>query len=527
MEEKTMTLLRNIVKFGVILFGLHLFVFNSLCVGYSTHTSVEGIKYKVSPSKIVLTNHDPIIIDGNEDFITQTTAEGWLGDGFPSSPIVIQNISVSTSSGGLLQISNTDLYFLIKNCHFLGINKDQDGIKLINVQNGHIESNLIKKCEDPVYIQNCHNVNFTENIVKENNDGIYGFGTNMLFKDNIISDNNGTGMQITSTTDVVTISAIGNEIRNNNGTGIFARKIAMTGNTIEYNTAAGIIAMGHYNQIMKNNITGNNPILTESRYAKIQAGALDNLQKSVDMTDYHTSYGVGLYLHNAYGKVKYNIIKDQVSHGIVMDCAYYEIRYNHFIDNNLNQELGGSQGYEESSGYENTVSSNFWNDWVSPDNNFDGIVDTPYSLDGSANRKDNKPLVSLSHEVSAPSIIYPSGGETVRGIIEVIWNRSVDNLRHWIKYNLYYSNDSGSSWKLIADDLAVNSYNWNTSSVSDGLNYMIKVLAFCQDQEYTESISNKFTIKNASSTPAITLTLGLAAIMILVIKRKRQSLVRK
>ncbi len=487
-----MTSIRNFAKFGVILIGLQLFVLNSLCVGYSTHTLVNRIAYKVSPSKISLTNHNPIEIDGNDDFITQAASKGWLGNGSPSSPIIIQNLSVSASSGIILQISNTDLYFIIRNCHFLGIDHDQDGMKLINVQNGHLERNLIQKCKYPFNFQNCQKVNFTENTVKENDDRIYGYGSNLLFKDNIISDNNGTGMEISSATDEVTISVIGNEIRNNNGSGIVARTIAITGNTIEYNTFAGIIASGHYNQITKNTITGNRG---------------------------------GLYLYNAYGKVKYNIIKDHLSHGIVMRCAYYEITYNQFINNNLNQEVGTSQGFEAST-YDNTIIRNYWNDWVSPDSDSDGIVDTPYPLDGSANSKDIKPLVSFSHEVSAPSIVYPSEGETVRGIIEVKWNRSVDNLEHWIKYNLYYSNDNGSSWKLIVSELASNSYNWNTSRVSDGPNYMIKVIAICQDQEYTESISNKFTIENTSSTPAIPLTLGLTAIMILVINRKRKSLMR-
>jgi hypothetical protein len=43
---------------------------------------------------------------------------------------------------------------------------------------------------------------------------------------------------------------------------------------------------------------------------------------------------------------------------------------------------------------------NYWYDWTSPDNNSDGIVDSPYGpLDGGANVKDNYPLATKPTQI--------------------------------------------------------------------------------------------------------------------------------
>jgi hypothetical protein len=91
---------------------------------------------------------------------------------------------------------------------------------------------------------------------------------------------------------------------------------------------------------------------------------------------------------------------------------------------------------------------------------------------------DDPPIVQLE---------YPRGGEQLSGTVKIQWY-AVDS-EDWgsPSLTLQYSNDGGSSWKLIAKDL-VNTigdadykdrgeYSWNTGSLPAG-NYMVKILAY-------------------------------------------------
>ena len=97
---------------------------------------------KIIERKSLLNNeeHDPIVIEGNLDFATQANNENWPGDGSESSPYVISGFSISDSEFSAIQISNTNVYFLISNCTFIN---DGNGISLASVSNGHIFNNTV------------------------------------------------------------------------------------------------------------------------------------------------------------------------------------------------------------------------------------------------------------------------------------------------------------------------------------------------------------------------------------------------
>ncbi|MFX0174402.1 MAG: hypothetical protein ACFE9L_21195, partial [Candidatus Hodarchaeota archaeon] len=50
---------------------------------------------------------------------------------------------------------------------------------------------------------------------------------------------------------------------------------------------------------------------------------------------------------------------------------------------------GTSQAYDE--GENNTFDYNYWDDWITPDTNYDGIVDRPYPIAGPENNTDLHP----------------------------------------------------------------------------------------------------------------------------------------
>lgn len=107
------------------------------------------------------------------------------------------------------------------------------------------------------------------------------------------------------------------------------------------------------------------------------------------------------------------------------------------------------------------------------------------------------------HTLSEPTVIYPNGGETVSGTVTVQWTEATDSLGHEVKYWLYISDDSGTTWDLYAGNQPSTSYAWDTTlpKYSDGANYLIKVVANCSEGLETQDISDTtFTIQNDITT---------------------------
>jgi parallel beta-helix repeat protein len=92
------------------------------------------------------TVHDPIYIDGDDDFHANATAEEWAGDGSVGNPYIIDgyDIDLGESAGHCIHIANTQVYFTISNCFLTGAtDKSGAGIFLDNVQHANIMKNTI------------------------------------------------------------------------------------------------------------------------------------------------------------------------------------------------------------------------------------------------------------------------------------------------------------------------------------------------------------------------------------------------
>jgi parallel beta-helix repeat protein len=110
-------------------------------------------------------DHAAIIIDGDLDFDSQASQEGWLGNGSISSPYVIANMSFIQGIGNwgglgawvMILIQNTDYHFKIIN-NYLDTTELNDtwefriGIFLRNVQNSQVINNTIYSATGGVYI---------------------------------------------------------------------------------------------------------------------------------------------------------------------------------------------------------------------------------------------------------------------------------------------------------------------------------------------------------------------------------------
>jgi len=135
---------------------------------------------------------------------------------------------------------------------------------------------------------------------------------------------------------------------------------------------------------------------------------------------------------------------------------------------------------------------------VAKDGNIKGR--TVYDISNSDFNVDNSndaPVVSLS---------YPNGGEELRGNIQIQWSASdpdADTLTH----SIYYSDDAGASWNPIVEGFTDpgpdHTYDWDSTGVPDGTDYMIKVEADDGSLQSEDASSSRFTVDNTAPTVGI------------------------
>jgi parallel beta-helix repeat protein len=114
-------------------------------------------------------------------------------------------------------------------------------------------------------------------------------------------------------------------------------------------------------------------------------------------------------------------------------------------------------------------------------------------------------ITTVPHSISSPIIISPNGGETLKGSTQIQWSEAEDSLNHIVTYSIYFSFDNGITWFEIATNLTFLIFTWNTTSVADGSNYLIKVKTICVEGLVAEDISDEvFVIQNIIPTSTTT-----------------------
>ena len=176
--------------------------------------------------------------------------------------------------------------------------------------------------------------------------------------------------------------------------------------------------------------------------------------------------------------------------------------FNNFI--NSNGTLG-AQALND--GLNSNFEFNYWADHTSPDTEPDGFVDIPYTLNGSASSNtDEYPLTDKFVHILTRSFIYsPKGGESLKGTVTISWRPSGDYFSHPVTYLVEYSSDGGNSWSEIISSISDITCSWDTTSVTDGNNYLIRVTSSC-DGGLTRTYVSVFTVNNVADTSDGTLT---------------------
>ncbi|MFX1506922.1 MAG: nitrous oxide reductase family maturation protein NosD [Promethearchaeota archaeon] len=371
--------------------------------------------------------HVPLWISGNDDFAEQVDSEGWFGNGTASSPYIIEKLEIT---GGTFQIriEHTNVYFEIRHC--LLLNGADHGIYLLNVTHGMIRSTSILDITDnPVFMSSCSFINVS-NCVFTNSS--MGGGVSIHSSTNIrISDNYCELLKI-----YVSSSSNKVVIMNNEIVGAY-RGIAIDGGSFDVRVHANV---ARYNDIGIS-ISGSNINLTENYVCdNLNQGffgnAMDNNfsrnivtnnsigihlsggQRGVICENYiynNSNDGLGVY-ESHYCLISGNAIAFNNGHGIRLESSFCTVVENFLFQNNqyglhagesdhyiyhnnfVSNNEGGVQAYNSISPdnhWDNDSEGNYWNDWTSPDAEGDGIVDSPYILDGSGAVTDYYPLTDL------------------------------------------------------------------------------------------------------------------------------------
>jgi hypothetical protein len=193
-------------------------------------------------------------------------------------------------------------------------------------------------------------------------------------------------------------------------------------------------------------------------------------------------------------------------YGINFEASY--AHNNVFYHNNFINNFHHVWAYYglNSNVWDDGITGNYWDDYTTVHPNAHIIPSTgtwnmSYVVKGV--NVDYHPWVYPNGYIDAilPTIgvTYPNGGETVYGQILITWSASDDltsNLNGTI--GISYSTDAGNTWSSIAQNLDNSgSYAWDTNTVSDGAQYLIKVYANDEFQNVGFDVSDDvFTILN-------------------------------
>jgi len=243
--------------------------------------------------KANLTLHDPILIDDSGAGwppLSYTWAEAVLetwcsGEGTENSPYIIENLMIdSDGDSSCILVRNSDVYFIIQNCEFSGMNASawyKGAVQIETASNGKIIGNLFtNNLNSGVVLRvNCHDIIVEENTFYNNKNSILvreslditifnnlislnyiginsGASTGIIMDSNIITKNT-RGISSTSINDVITKNNV--SLNEEEGILIESSGCSITENIADKNDV-GIQLQYSYSNIITKNQANNNRI---------------------------------------------------------------------------------------------------------------------------------------------------------------------------------------------------------------------------------------------------------------------------
>ncbi len=97
----------------------------------------------------------------------------------------------------------------------------------------------------------------------------------------------------------------------------------------------------------------------------------------------------------------------------------------------------------------------------------------------------------------APTVAFtsPTGGEYLSGSVDVTWTAG-DPDGDTLTFDLYYSPNDGADWYIIDTDMSGASYVWDTTLVSDGLDYWLGITVYDSETYELVVTDSSFVVDN-------------------------------
>jgi parallel beta-helix repeat protein len=357
---------------------------------------------------------------GEGKFVFVSSKTIWVPDNFTSIQEAINN----ASDGDTIFVCNGTYYenvFVSKAITLIGESKEGTII-----DGGGVRTTV------EVHVNNVTITGFTiENSNIPLCSGIEIYNSNYVnIIDNIITNNNGYGVEIYGSSYFNTVSD--NIITNNQVVGILI---------YDPDGKAG------WNVVKANciiNNTGSGIVLTESHTNTLEDNVI-------------TNQGTGIFFtHAANNTIKNNLISNNQK-GIYL-WGYHTLGNSFFHNNFINNTYQAYGEYISSNSWDDGYPSggNYWSDYTSIDANGDGIGDKPYIID--ANNTDRYPLMHPWSSLPVHNINTGLGYAAIQEAIDA--NETLDGHVIFVETGIYYEH--------VVVDKTVSLVGQNNTTIIDG-----------------------------------------------------------
>jgi parallel beta-helix repeat protein len=300
------------------------------------------------------TPHDPISINGDDDFAAQAASEGWPGDGSEGNPYVIEGYEINATFAHGIAISNTEAHFIIINIIISGGQVQFSGIFFNIMSNGTIEDCDFSNNDKGVWIQESKNVIIVNCSFQFSNnfDVDITYSTNISLFNNIMNTNG------------ITIS--GFEIEDMNSHNIDTSN-ELNGKPIYYwvNKNGGTIPPGAGQVILVSctNITVQNQEISNARTGLLVAYS-DNCTIRNNTLDSNILYGIQiLKSHN--NTIYNNIVTESHLEGIRIESSSGNVISENIVTGSNDSFSWGASGINIEFSKCNEITGNTVSDCIS------------------------------------------------------------------------------------------------------------------------------------------------------------------
>ncbi|MFX1513503.1 MAG: NosD domain-containing protein [Promethearchaeota archaeon] len=406
------------------------------------------ISSKTVRSTFFTTPHNSIEVSND----IELAATAVSGSGTDSDPYVLEGWNITTTRTHGIYIHGTSAYFIIRYCWVdTGNVWGMHGIYINNVAAGTatILNNINQNNAAGIHIRFSPSSYVANNVCLNNSNGISLYNSPSSFVVNNTCNNNRKNLvagyfQIGLFTDRSTHLMVSNNNCHDNNRGIvlaYSDYSTLVNNFCNQNDVEGICLDESSSVIVDNNSCQNNDmgiflwishsssvmdniLLSNNLGVKLQSSNFNNISANNISENEYGAY----FIDSDNCIVKLNDFYKNNNYGCYLDSNSIDVYlvHNAFILNSYQITQAADDGSA------NRFIYNYWDDWASPDENDDGIVDNPYAIEGSADNQDPFPLINTPiYDIEENDFLIDYSDEFNSSNLDSKWSWIHEDPSHW------------------------------------------------------------------------------------------------